>query len=247
MGWNLSSGKWGRTLLDLVYPLRCPACMLTLPEGAAPGTFCRTCEEELQPIEPPFCGLCAEPFPGEIPGDFLCPNCSGRKVAFEFTVCRWLSRGPVREVIHRLKYNHVAAMRLPLAKLTLPALSDARLAGAEWVMVPVPLHPRRLRERRFNQSAELARMLMRLSGTPFREILRRTRYTHSQAGLDRKDRLKNLSGAFAVRARSVRHLQGRNILLVDDVFTTGATAHECALTLRKHGAARVAVLTAARG
>jgi ComF family protein len=129
----------------------------------------------------------------------------------------------------------------------LPALADARLAGADWLMVPVPLHPRKLRERRFNQSAELARTLTRLSGTPFHEALRRTRYTSSQAGLDREDRLKNLRGAFAVRPRAGPHVEGRNILLVDDVFTTGATAHECALTLRKHGAARVAVLTAARG
>ena len=247
MGWSLSAKKWGQALLDLVYPLRCPACQATLPQGVVPGGFCKTCEEEFQPIEPPFCGLCAEPFPGDIPGGFICPNCSGRKVAFEFTVCLWLSRGPVREVIHRLKYNRVAAMRLPLAKLMLPALADTRLAGADWLMVPVPLHPQKLRERRFNQSAELARMLTRLSGTPFREALRRTRYTSSQAGLDREDRLKNLSGAFAVRARSILHLKGRNVLLIDDVFTTGATAHECALTLRKCGAARVAVLTAARG
>jgi ComF family protein len=153
----------------------------------------------------------------------------------------------VREVIHRLKYNRIAAMRLPLAKLTLPALADKRLAGADWLMVPVPLHPRKLRERRFNQSAELARMLTRLGGTPFHEALRRTRYTSSQAGLVREDRLKNLRGAFAVRPRAIPLIQGRNILLVDDVFTTGATAHECALTLRKQGAARVAILTAARG
>src|SRR5689334_8464919 len=94
--------SYAKSILDLVYPPRCPACMVTLAPEREPGDFCPACEEELHPIEPPFCAICAEPFPGEIPGEFVCPNCSGRKVAFEFTVCRWLSRGPVREVIHRL-------------------------------------------------------------------------------------------------------------------------------------------------
>jgi ComF family protein len=247
MHWRLSVKKWGRSLLDLVYPLRCPACTATLPQAQEPGSFCKTCEEELVRIEPPFCALCAEPFPGEISGPFVCPNCSGRKVAFEFSVCLWLSRGPVREVVHRLKYNGVLPMRLPLAKLMLPAFNDERLAGTDWLMVPVPLHPRKRRERKFNQSAEIARTLHQLSGTPFHEALQRIRYTDSQAGLDREARLRNLRGAFAVKPRSASQVEGRSILLIDDVFTTGATAHECAQTLKKQGAARVAVLTAARG
>ncbi|HEX2749784.1 MAG TPA: ComF family protein [Verrucomicrobiales bacterium] len=247
MNWRLSAKQWTRALLDLVYPLRCPACTATLPEGAEPGAFCAACEQELQPIEPPFCERCAEPFQGEFSGLFTCPNCSGRKVAFEFAVCLWLSRGPVREVVHRLKYGRIASMRLPLARLMLPALNDARLAGGDWLMVPVPLHSRKLRERRFNQSAEIARTLHRLSGTPFHEALRRTRYTSSQAALDRDERLQNLRGAFTVYRRAVPRITGRRILLIDDVFTTGATAHECAATLRKHGAAEVVVLTAARG
>ena len=114
-------------------------------------------------------------------------------------------------------------------------------------MVPVPLHARKQRERRFNQSVELARTLAKLTGLPWREALRRTRYTKSQAGLDRDDRLQNLHGAFAISRRAAKRLAGRDVLLIDDVLTTGATAHECALTLKQHGIRRVAVLTAARG
>jgi ComF family protein len=218
-----------------------------MPAEAVQGTFCAACEEEFRPIEAPFCSICAEPFAGEISGEFTCPNCSGRRQAFSFAVCRWLSRGPVREAIHRLKYEQAPAMRLPLARLMLPALNDARLAGVPWILVPVPLHPRKHRERRYNQSAELARTLARLSGRPWLDGLRRIRYTDSQAGLDRDGRLRNLQGAFAVTSGAASRLAGREVLLIDDVLTTGATAHECALTLRAAGVREVAVLTVARG
>lgn len=239
--------RWSRAALDLMWPLRCPACRAGMPREAEPGDFCASCGETMCPIGPPFCQVCAEPFPGDIPGDFTCPNCQGKRQAYDFAVCRWLSRGPVRETVHRLKYSHAAAMRLPLARLMLPALDDGRLAGSDWLLVPVPLHPRKHRERRYNQSAELARTLARLSGRPWHDALRRIRYTVSQAGLDREDRLKNLRGAFTIRPRAAPLIAGRDVLLIDDVLTTGATAHECALTLKNHGVRRVAVLTAARG
>ncbi len=239
--------QWGRAALDLLYPVRCPGCLLGLPPGTDAGEFCHGCAGEFRPIEAPFCQRCAEPFPGNIPGDFTCPNCSGREAAYDFAVCRMLSRGPVREVVHRLKYEGLPVMRLPLAKLMQPALEDPRLGGGKWLLVPVPLHPRKRRERGYNQSAELAGTLSKLSGWPWRDALARTRYTDSQAGLDRAGRLKNLRGAFAVKRAFARQIEGCDVLLVDDVLTTGATAHECAATLKRHGARRVVVLTAARG
>ena len=239
--------KWKRRVLDTLYPLHCPACRSGLPEGAVAGDFCRSCTEVMVPVEPPFCQQCAEPFMGEITGDFTCPNCAGMKLAFDFTVCLWLSRGPVREAVHRLKYEKFRTGRLALARLMLPALEDSRLAGMPWLLVPVPLHASRERERTYNQSAEIARTVARLAGIEWAPALRRTRKTESQAGLNRAARLKNLRGAFAVRSRCARLLQSRSILLVDDVLTTGATAHECAQVLKKAGASRVAVLTAARG
>lgn len=246
-GTEPSSSGWQRAALDLLYPLRCPGCMEAQPRHSEPGSFCSECAASVHPIEAPFCQLCAEPFSGEITGHFTCPNCSGKVQAFEFAVCGQLSRGPVRETIHRFKYEREQSMRLPLARLTLPSLDDPRLAGVAWTLVPVPLHHRKQRERGFNQSAELAIMLGRLSGLPVLQALRRVRYTKSQAGLDRQGRLKNLKGAFAVKFWMRRRVNGRAILLVDDVFTTGATANECAETLKKAGASRIAVLTAARG
>src|SRR5690349_1972275 len=109
--------KWKAKVLDALYPLHCPACRNELAEGAAAGDFCAVCTEVMVPVEAPFCQVCAEPFPGDITGDFTCPNCLGRKQAYDFAVCPWLSRGPVREAIHRLKYERFRPARLALARL----------------------------------------------------------------------------------------------------------------------------------
>jgi competence protein ComFC len=246
MLWSVSK-KWKARVLDALYPLHCPACRNGLPPGAVAGDFCEACRGLLVPVEPPFCQVCAEPFPGDITGDFTCPNCLGRHQAYDFAVCSWLSRGPVREVVHRLKYDRFRPARLALARLMLPALADPRLSGIPWLLVPVPLHPRKQRQRSYNQSLELAVSLTRLTGLACSRALSRIRPTQSQAGLDRAGRLKNLRGAFAVRRGCVKRITGASILLIDDVLTTGATAHECALALKEAGAVRVAVLTAARG
>jgi competence protein ComFC len=175
--------------------------------------------------------------------DFTCPNCAGRDCGFTFAFSLVQSRGAVREVIHRFKYGRDITLRAPLSRLMRCAFRHPRLHGVPWLLVPVPLHPLKEREREFNQSAELARNLSRLTGLPWLAALRRTRKTDSQAGLSREDRLVNLKGAFALR----RPVPDRDVLLIDDVLTTGTTAGECARVLVRDGLARrVAVLTVAR-
>ncbi len=245
-----------RTALDLLYPPRCAACVTRL-NAPAHGDFCPACEDLLEPILPPACETCSEPYPGHITHSFACPNCDNQTFAFDCAISAWHSTGPLREAIHRFKYARSIHLRLPLAKKLADTLLDPRLSLAssgnspislttDWLLVPVPLHARRLRERRFNQSAELARTLAKLSGLPCQDLLRRTRYTTAQANLSRKQRLKNLAGAFSLKQRTSLPAHG-NILLIDDVFTTGSTAHECATVLKQAGAQRIIVLTVARG
>ena len=235
--------KWVRSGLGLLYPLTCPACDTGLPGSGGPGQFCSSCKTAIVHIRSPFCDTCSEPFTGAITAAFNCPKCLGEKHAFDFALCPVLSRGPVRETIHRFKYGRDIILRQALARLMRGKLKDPRLMGETWLLVPVPLHPRRERERGFNQSTELARSLAALSGLRCVQALKRIRYTESQAGLEREKRLQNLKGAFAIR----RMAKDRCVLLIDDVFTTGATASECARILKKDGGARrVAVLTAAR-
>lgn len=243
-GWR----PWGRAVLDLVWPAHCPAC--DTPLGAEPaGDFCPACQDTAVRLEPPTCAVCAEPFSGVITDPaFTCPNCHGRPQSFDFATAAWMGRGAVRETIHRFKYGSRISLRLPLARLMQHALTDPRIAARpDWVLVPVPLHPRRFRERQFNQAAELARTLSALSGLPVVDLLRRSRYTTTQAALRREDRLRNLKGAFGLRWFARRRLADRPVLLVDDVLTTGSTANACARVLKRQAGARiVAVLTVAR-
>lgn len=246
------SWHWLQPLLDLIYPPRCAACSVRIGDGLH-DDFCPGCTGELKPVKAPFCSLCCEPFPGDLDPGFTCPNCFNNPFAFDFAVSAWQSEGSLREAIHRFKYQKRIHLRQPLAHKLHDALADPRLAGTlapgaaeSWVIVPVPLHARRQRERGFNQSAELSRQLARLSRLPCLEALRRTRYTTAQAALNRKQRLANLAGAFAISPKISATIRGKNVLLVDDVFTTGSTAHECSKVLKAAQAGLVIVLTVAR-
>ena len=194
---------------------------------------------------------------------FQCANCAGLGLAFDFAIGAYRNEGLARELVHRFKYEGEHHLCAPLGTLLSEAMEEDRLApsGPEnresWIVVPVPLHPRRQRERQFNQSAELARVLCRalrekgeasIDGPV--KALRRTRNTRRQASLDRSDRLTNLKGAFAMSrsSRIARRIEDASVLLVDDVCTTGATGSECARVLREDGgAAKIVVITVVRG
>lgn len=249
LGERLGSVRDG--LLGLVYPRLCAGCETPLLDGDDGGLgLCAACEDGLERITPPFCSVCCQPFDGVMAQGFQCVNCGGRRLDFDFAVCAYRSRGLAREMVHQFKYerrHHLAAV---LRELVLRAASDPRVdPAADWLVVPVPLHPRRRREREFNQAELIGRGLTLRRGWPMVPALRRVRYTQRQARLDRSDRLKNLRDAF-VPARSARHreiLRDRPVLLIDDVLTTGATASTCAGILKNLGAAKVVVVTAVRG
>ncbi|MDB6005866.1 MAG: hypothetical protein JWR15_2853 [Prosthecobacter sp.] len=238
-------------LVDLIYPRLCCLCQVPVEDG----WFCEACAAALPLVEAPYCCVCGEVYDGALTQEFRCTNCSGRRLEFEFAVAACHAEGPMRELIHQFKYERRLQLRGALASLMLRSLEEPRLARenlAEWLLVPVPLHRSREGEREFNQSWELCQRLSGLTGIPAAKALMRTRETDQQAGLGRAERLKNLRGAFALQRRrpwqSKIDLQGRNILLVDDVFTTGATTNECARVLRREGGAeKVVVITTTRG
>jgi ComF family protein len=160
------------------------------------------------------------------------------------TVAR--SHQTIRDVLHRLKYNREMWLARVLAKIQHEGFDDPRLAGIGFdALVPVPLHPRRQRERQFNQAAILAEHLSRSSKIPVREFLRRSRYTGTQTRLDRKARRQNLRDAFLLRQDA--DVTDLDLLLVDDVLTTGSTLDACAAILLENGARSVRALTVARG
>ena len=241
-GWR----PWFDAAVGLLYPPACVACETAVSGGEF---LCAACGEEARRIEAPFCRVCSMPFAGEMPeGGFTCSNCLDRRFAFECAVSGWRHTGVVRDVVSRFKYQRQHYLRRPLGRwLAETWETDARLREGPPVgaLVPVPLHARRRRERGFNQAEVLCRSLGRHAGLPVWDTLRRVRFTETQTHLARNERLENLRGAFAM-ARRRRPVSGAHLLLVDDVFTTGATVDECARVLRRAGAASVRVLTVAR-
>ena len=156
------------------------------------------------------------------------------------------SRRVIRELIHRLKYNREIWIVKTLGRILVQGLEDVRLSGQDFdAIVPVPLHQKRLREREFNQAALLAGQLSRASGLPVRDVLVRSRYTGTQTALDRAERRQNLRNAFSLRKNA--DVTDQNLLLIDDVLTTGSTLDACAAILLEQGAESVRALTLARG
>lgn len=248
-------------LADLVFPRLCAGCKVVLDSdprmlrSETAAWLCKACAERVIPVEPPYCERCGEMYDGAITGSFRCWNCEGRKFFFEFAIAACRSRDVVRELIHSFKYSRQLHLRGALAALTRCALDEPRLAREDlstWLLVPVPLHASRETDREYNQSRELCARLSEITGIPTADVLERVRATQAQARLDREERQKNLRGAFRMLPvrpwRRPVEVRGRSILLLDDVFTTGATTSECARVLREEGRAeKVVVITTARG
>lgn len=240
--------------LDLLYTRRCEACDVFLAGGRAGARrwLCDTCHDGMARIEAPFCQVCGEPYEGAVTALFRCGNCSDLRLNFEFAIAGYKAEGGVRELLHRFKYQRALHLRGLLGTMLECTLEDARFGemDRDWFLVPVPLHHARQREREYNQSLELCRVLARSRGLRLMDAMRRVKPTTAQASLSRRQRIENLRGAFALKRKVVRGgtLNGKNVLLVDDVLTTGSTTSECARVLMKEGgASRVVVITVARG
>lgn len=233
-------------VLDFIYPACCHLCEAQLSHG---GCLCDKCAAKLNPVEAPLCAKCGECYDGDIDGEFTCPNCHGLDLAFSFARAAYQADGSSRQLVHDFKYGRQIHLASELARLAGDALDDPRFGPyrANGLFVPVPLHWRRLRKRRFNQAEEIARHLARAHAIPWANALARGRNTETQTRFSRKKRLENLCGAFRVKRGKRPAISGKNIILVDDVLTTGSTANECARVLLDNGACDVSVLTLLRG
>jgi competence protein ComFC len=231
------------TLLELFYPSNCVACGQPQDSGTL---LCADCKARAPRIRPPFCRCCSRPFEGAIDGEFSCPNCEDRALAFDCVVSIYQAKGVLRDLILRFKYGGHFHLRRVLAGFLMEAMQDSRLQSTPIdCLVPVPLHPTRLRERGFNQAEALAEALSKQASVPVLQCIERRLYTNTQTRFDRMERMRNLRNAFAMRKNSNVH--GKHLLLLDDVLTTGSTLHECALVLRAAGAESVRAVTVARG
>ena len=228
--------------VSLLYP---PVCTLCGGKTRAGEYLCERYEAKATPIVAPFCQQCSEPFEGAIATAFTCANCAHRTIYFDAAVAAYRGRGIVRQIIHDFKYGRQIHLRHLVARWLYAAFDDERLRGREFDMiVPVPLHPARQRERGFNQANLLAELLTAQISIPSKPVLKRVRYTTTQTALDRAERMENLHNAFRLRRNA--NVRGLRVLLIDDVLTTGSTLSECARILKRSGAISVHAATAAR-
>jgi competence protein ComFC len=229
---------------DWIYPRACLCCGGRIRERRS--HICWDCRAGFPVITEPFCSICGDPADGRVEQRYSCSYCRRRAPYFTMARSAVRFRGPVRDAIHTLKYGATPCLGRDLAQW-LVACHTAHFANRQLdAVICVPLYPARQRDRTYNQSALLARELARQIGIPAQlRCLRRTRPTATQISLNARQRRVNVEGAFAVR--HPEWVQGRRLLLVDDVMTTGATCNEAARVLKDAGATDVCVITVARG
>src|ERR1035437_7246159 len=242
---NDTARDWLNAALGLVYPEGCQLCgQIRATPGE--GHVCGGCRAKVRFIQRPFCERCGRPYEGDITTQFECANCREMEWHFQSARSAVVARDPVLEVIHRYKYQRALWFEPFLAELLIQAAGPVLGGQHSDMIVPVPLHPTKQREREFNQAERLADRLGAATQMPVNKgLLRRVVGTRTQALLKRPERLANVRNAFAMR--DGQRLNGERIVVVDDVITTGATTSACAKVLKSAGAGEVCVWTLARG
>jgi competence protein ComFC len=235
-----------RGLAEAVFPRACVACGGLVEEGEL-RHICARCAPQLHLVQPPHCSTCGHPFFGEMEDNRLCEHCAALVPEFGEGRTAILLKGPGRALVHTLKYHdgqHVLEDIVVLMRRA-PGLVE-HMRGK--VVVPVPLHPRKLRERGYNQARLLAECAVAAcdGSATINELLVRRVDTESQTHFDRATRQQNLKNAFALASRVVIN-PTFHYLLIDDVFTTGSTLNACAAVLRDAGAVNLDVVTFGHG
>lgn len=244
---------------EALFPATCLGCdsrcswpASEMSAVAIAGYLCPQCHAKLEWIQSPLCTMCGRPFASPHGDDHLCGTCRRKKFAFQGARAAGLYTDALKALIHHYKYRQCEPLAAPLGRLLWRAFWRYWTFDDVDAIVPVPLHRRRMRKRGFNQAELMLRTWPRLAveqglwngrSPILTDALVRRRYTLPQTGLDRNARQINMRNAFEMGKASVN---GLRLLLVDDVFTTGATAHACARVLKRAGAASVILLTLAR-
>jgi ComF family protein len=241
--------NWLETLITFIYPAKCRRC--EVPMGLERIHYiCDSCWEQIEFLTPPWCRICGIPldYPEDAAPDatLTCTDCRMDAPPYDRLRAVAFYEPTMREAIHLFKYQRKQVLAEPLIQLIIDHLPDDLATEAYDLLLPIPLHRKRLRERGFNQAEQLAKGIAKVWNVPIgADVLRRVRDTAPQSSLEsRHARRENIADAFEVHSPEL--IQGRRILLIDDIFTTGTTIYEALKVLKAADAAGVDVLTLSR-
>jgi ComF family protein len=231
-----------KKLLAIIFPNHCLYCEKII---SLDGIFCATCWPKLEFISEPKCSICAYPF--EFQGlNLLCGKCLNKRPSFDKVEVVFRYNKILRKVISSLKYRDQTFIAQKFARL-LFSKSANEISDCDFVII-VPMHKKRLQKRKFNQAFLLAKSLLKIAQKKdfYPDFLVRTKNTKPQVELKKIERENNLKNVFEINKKYANYAKNKNILLIDDVMTTGATLENCAKTLKKAGASKVTALVIAK-
>ncbi|MCE2993435.1 MAG: ComF family protein [Candidatus Jidaibacter sp.] len=232
--------QYSKAFVDTLYPPKCPSCKAKVSDDLV---FCESCWEEVEFISNPCCAKCSINLPASYLG-LLCDRCETRKYSFDRNISAVRYKDSIKDIVHKLKFSDATQLAKIMAHNM--TLAFNRFAHEQFdIIVPVPMHPKKLKMRKYNQAALIAKHVAEYTGIQIcYDALIKLDDTMSQIAYSRLDRFLNMKTAFSFNDKlSVRSC---NVLIIDDVMTTGATLNACAKVLKKHGANKVYCLTFAR-
>lgn len=230
-----------KPLLDWVYPPTCVACRVILPLNESRRYFCAQCEGLFDAISAPFCERCGAP--SQKAETKACPACFGKNFHFEKNFATFIYDEIMRELIHEMKFRGKKRAAEGMGLLWAENCVNFPEKIADFELVPMPMHPKKKRERGFNQAETLTKPLAEALKIPVADVLRRVVDTPPQSEIHPSQRAENVRDVFEIRKNA--EIAGKNYILTDDIFTTGASLNECAKVLKKAGAAKIFCMTLA--
>ena len=232
-----------RGIIDLIYPPNCINCNNHISDDSPSKELCPDCLASIEYNIPPFCPKCSRPL-GARPDSPRCRTCGKSEPAFDFAWSACLFNGTLKKLLHQFKYNQKTQLRKQFSQCMITFIERYNLDIDQFdFLVPIPLFVSHLRERGYNQSELLSHAISTHFKIPIADNLKRCRKHISQTRLSQKERWTNVQGAFTIKRKSA--IKNKNILLIDDLLTTGATTSEAARSLKNNGAKKVGVLTLA--
>ncbi len=233
-------------IINLVYPPLCHGCgkKTTLPEQG----LCSDCLNKIKKRFPPFCIKCGRQLPGSPSTQDLCSDCKEVKPYYDRAFSVFCYDGLVKELVHIFKYKKMTSLVNEFAELIVDFIKEYSICKKIDIALSIPMHPRRLLQREINPSHILAKNTAKKLGIRYSgNLLVKTKNTPPQSKLKRHERINNIKGSFSIKKNKFRTLQHENVLLVDDLFTTGSTVNECSRILKEAGVNYIEVITLARG